>query len=133
MNYIKNILITSIFISSSFIHAETVVYTTKSHEPTNLNGEKVVYIDQPDTLLNEMFGALSSDPNQAQAQAIATIQSPYFQQKQQVLSQAFDGVITANNLGLKKVPAIVFNDKYVVYGTADLKQAQAIYEKMGTE
>jgi integrating conjugative element protein (TIGR03757 family) len=107
-------------------HAATVVYTDSQHPPTGLStGHQVVYLDAPEVAQREVFGALSTDPHQAEQQAKAVLQSPDWQQKEQQIAQAYQGVIQAFGIGLKKYPAVVFDDRYVVYGTADVALAEA--------
>ncbi|OMQ20897.1 TIGR03757 family integrating conjugative element protein [Serratia oryzae] len=106
--------------------AATVVYTDSQHPPTGLGaGHQVVYLDAPETVQREVFGELSADPRQAEQQAKAILQSPDWQQKEQRIAQAYQGVIQAYGLGLKKYPAVVFGDREVVYGTADVALAEA--------
>lgn len=105
--------------------AATVVYTDSQHPPTGLEaGHQVVYLDAPDVIQRDVFGELSADPRQAEQQAKAVLQSPDWQQKEQQIAQAYQGVIQAYSLGLKKFPAVVFDDRYVVYGTADVALAE---------
>lgn len=107
-------------------HAATVVYTDSQHPPTGLGtGHQVVYLDAPEIVLRDVFGALSVDPGLAEQQAKAVLQSPDWQQKEQQIVQAYQGVMQANGIGLKKYPAVVFDDLYVVYGTADVALAEA--------
>lgn len=106
--------------------AATVVYTDSQHPPTQLDAEhRVVYLDAPETVQREVFGALSADPRQAEQQAKAVLQSPGWRQKEQQIAQAYQGVIQAYGIGLKKYPAVVFDDLYVVYGTTDVALAEA--------
>lgn len=106
--------------------AATVVYTDSQHPPTGLSsGHQVVYLDAPEVAQREVFGALSVDPRQAEQQAKAVLQSPGWQQKEQQIVQAYQGVIQAYGIGLTKYPAVVFDDRYVVYGTADVALAEA--------
>jgi integrating conjugative element protein (TIGR03757 family) len=105
--------------------ADTVVYTDSQHPPTGLNaGYQVVYLDAPEQLQHEIFGELSADSLQAEQQARAVLQSPGWQQKEQQIAQAYQGVIRAWKTGLKKYPAVVFDDRHVVYGTADVSLAR---------
>lgn len=106
--------------------AAIVVYTDSQHLPAGLGtGHQVVYLDAPEVVQREVFGELSADPRQAELQAKAVLQSPSWQQKEQQIVQAHQGVIQAYGLGLKKYPAVVFDDQYVVYGTADVDLAEA--------
>ncbi|HCB3750585.1 TPA: TIGR03757 family integrating conjugative element protein [Escherichia coli] len=105
--------------------AATVVYTDSHHPPLNAASNQVVYLDAPDTVQRQLFGELPADPVQAEQVAKTIIQSPGWQQKQQQITQAYQGVLQAYSLKLAKYPAVVFDDRYVVYGTADVAVAEA--------
>jgi len=105
--------------------AATVVYTDSHHPPLNAASDQVVYLDAPDTVQHQLFGELPTDPVQAAQVAKSIIQSPDWQKKQQQITQAYQGVLQAYSLKLAKYPAVVFDDSYVVYGTADVVVAKA--------
>ena len=105
--------------------AATIVYTDSHHPPLNAASNQVVYLDAPDTVQHQIFGDLPADPVQAELVAKTNIQSPDWQQKQQQIGQAYQGVLQAYSLKLEKYPAVVFDDRYVVYGTADIAVAEA--------
>lgn len=105
--------------------AATVVYTDSHHPPLNATRDQVVYLDAPDTVQRQIFGELPADPVQAEQVAKTIIQSPGWQQKQQQIGQAYQDVLQAYSLKLEKYPAVVFDDRYVVYGTADVELAEA--------
>ncbi|ECG1420350.1 TPA_asm: TIGR03757 family integrating conjugative element protein [Salmonella enterica subsp. salamae serovar 58:d:z6] len=105
--------------------AASVVYTDSHHPPSNITSGQVVYLDAPDTVQRQLFGELPADPVQAEQVAKSIIQSPGWQQKQQQIEQAYQGVLQAYGLKLAKFPAVVFDDRYVVYGTADVAIAEA--------
>ncbi|HEB4093395.1 TPA: TIGR03757 family integrating conjugative element protein [Enterobacter cloacae] len=105
--------------------AATVVYTDSHHPPLNAASDQVVYLDAPDTVQRQLFGELPAEPVQAEQVAKTIIQSPDWQQKQQQIGQAYQGVLQAYSLKLAKYPAVVFDDSYVVYGTADVAVAEA--------
>ncbi|EFF1836372.1 TIGR03757 family integrating conjugative element protein [Escherichia coli O169:H41] len=105
--------------------AATVVYTDSHHPPLNAASDQVVYLDAPDTVQRQLFGELPADSVQAAQVAKTIIQSPDWQQKQQQIAQAYQGVLQAYSLKLVKYPAVVFDDRYVLYGTADVTVAEA--------
>ena len=105
--------------------AATVVYTDSHHPPLNAASSQVVYLDAPDTIQRQLFGELPTDPVQAGQVAKTVIQSLNWQQRQQQITQAYQGVLQAYSLKLAKYPAVVFDDRYVVYGTADVTVAEA--------
>jgi len=104
--------------------AGTVVFTDAQHPPLNLTADtEVVWLDGPDRLQQTIFGELSSDPQQAALQAQQVIQSSDWPQKQAQIAGAYRQVVHAWEIGLHKYPAVVFDDRDVVYGTADVAQA----------
>ncbi|EDF9717392.1 TIGR03757 family integrating conjugative element protein [Salmonella enterica subsp. enterica] len=105
--------------------AATIVYTDSHHPPLNAASSQVVYLDAPDTIQRQLFGELPADPVQAEQVAKSIIQSPDWQQKQQQIRQAYQDVLQAYSLKLAKYPTVVFDDHYVVYGTADVAVAEA--------
>ena len=104
------------------VRAGTVIYTDSTHPVTDNPGPDVtvVLLDAPDQLQSQLFGPLTADPAQAEQQARAVISSPDFQRRQQELAGAYVGLTHAWSLGLEKYPAVVFDDKWVVYGTSDV-------------
>ena len=104
--------------------AGTVVFTDAQHPPLKLTAEtEVVWLDGPDRLQQAIFGDLSSDPQQAALQAQQVIHSPDWPRKQAQIASAYRQVVHAWEIGLHKYPAVVFDDRDVVYGTADVAQA----------
>ncbi|MFP1742879.1 TIGR03757 family integrating conjugative element protein [Lonsdalea quercina] len=107
--------------------AGTVLYTDSHHPPTNSDASvSVIYLDGPDQLQAQIFGELSSDPALAERQAKAVLQSPQWQAQEEQLAMVYRAVVRAWELGVKKVPAVVFDDRDVVYGTADIARARAL-------
>jgi integrating conjugative element protein (TIGR03757 family) len=112
--------------------AGTVVYTDSQRLPENLSPEVVVVLlDGPERLQAKVFGQLPADPELAAMQARQVMSSPQWQQKQQQLVTAYRQVVHARELGIRKVPAVVFDNRDVVYGTTDVAQAQALRRQAG--
>lgn len=112
--------------------AGTVVYTDSQHLPENLSPYVVVVLlDEPERLQAKVFGQLPADPELAAMQARQVMSSPQWQQKQQQLVTAYRQVVHARELGIRKVPAVVFDDRDVVYGTTDVAQAQVLRLQAG--
>ena len=104
--------------------AGTVVFTDSQHLPANLPPDvPVVLLDGPDRLQAEMFGELPADPQ--------VMASSAWQQKQLQLNDAYRQVVRAWELGIKKVPAVVFDDRDVVYGTTDVAVATSLHNRGG--
>ncbi|WP_426576195.1 TIGR03757 family integrating conjugative element protein [Xenorhabdus stockiae] len=110
--------------------AGTVVYTDRQHPPINLTPDShVVWLDAAEQQQKPFFAQLSSDPQQALIQAQAMLQSPQWRQQEQQLIKAYRAVVQAWQSGVQKYPAVVFDDREVVYGTADVEKACALREQ----
>ena len=104
--------------------AGTVIYTDSTHPvPSPSPNIPVIYLDAPDRMQSELFGSLPPDAAQAEKQARQILTSPDFKSRQEQLAVAYQGVMKAWSIGLKKYPAVVFDDKWVVYGTTDVDVA----------
>lgn len=109
------------------VRAGTVVYTDSGHVPGHLAPDtQVVWLDGPDRLLHRFLAPLSGDQLQAARQARAALRSPEWQIHESQMVFAYRGLFHAWTLGVKKVPAVVFGDREVIYGTADVTRALAL-------
>lgn len=126
-------LLHSLFLFIPFqLLAGTVVYTDAEHPPQNLTEENsVVWLDGPDRLQDAIFGELAADPQLAAQQARNIIQSPQWPGQQEQIAQAYRQVVHAWEIGLHKFPAVVFDDRDVVYGTADVALADMLRAQGG--
>ncbi|CRL66009.1 TIGR03757 family integrating conjugative element protein [Proteus vulgaris] len=104
--------------------ASTTIYTDNVTPLLNTEGSQVIYLDAPDIIQKQLFNDLSRDPKKAEQQVRSIIQSSDWQQKQHQITQAYQGVLHAYALKLAKYPAVVFDDRYVVYGTTDVVLAE---------
>ncbi|KAA8994693.1 MULTISPECIES: TIGR03757 family integrating conjugative element protein [Pectobacteriaceae] len=105
--------------------AQAIIYTT---------GKWPVISPQPDTVVQiledvqnreqTLFPNLYTSPEQAERQALLRMQQPDWQEKEARLTRAYQALMDAWSLGISKVPAVVFEDKYVVYGTTDIGLAR---------
>lgn len=108
---------------STSTNAGTVIYTHSTYPVADTWDVTVIELDAPEQFLEQFFGQLPADPTQAKQQTLTVIESPTFKQSQQQFTTAYAGVMRAWSLGLKKYPAVVFDDKWVVYGTTDVALA----------
>lgn len=107
--------------------AGIVVYTDTSHPPINqTDGVTVVWLDGPARLQRSIFGRLPVDPQLAEQQARQIFHSPQWVKHQAEMVDAYQQVVAAWGLGLRKYPAVVFDGQDVVYGTADVAQAEKL-------
>ncbi|MFP1817366.1 TIGR03757 family integrating conjugative element protein [Lonsdalea quercina] len=105
--------------------AQTVIYTTEkwpviSPEP----GTVVQMLEDIQKREQTLFPNLSASPKQAERQALLRMQQTDWQEQETQLTRAYQALMDAWSLGITKVPAVVFEDKYVVYGTTDIRLAR---------
>ncbi|EBW7863474.1 TIGR03757 family integrating conjugative element protein [Salmonella enterica subsp. enterica serovar Newport] len=121
-------LLLSVLLLSLSARAGLVVYTDHAHPPSGVTGDnRVVWLDASEQLQQSLFGNLPADPKEAERRAQAVIHSAGWQQKQAELAQDYKGLLKAWSLGLQKYPAVVSDDQYVVYGTADVVVAEGLF------
>ena len=112
--------------------AGTTVYTDSAHPPVNLPPDvQVVLLDGPQQLQDAFFGPLPADPEAAEAVVREHMQSPEWSSAQADLAERYRLVTHAWSLGLKKYPAVVFDDREVVYGTTDVARAERLRSQGG--
>lgn len=117
-------------LASPFVGAQTVVYTTAAHlVATPEPGVLVYQLDDVDKLEATLFPRLSDNPGEAEQQARRIMQQPDWKTREAELTSAYQALTDAWSLGLTKVPAVVFDNRYVVYGTTDITQAAALLDK----
>lgn len=105
--------------------AQTVVYTTpdypvKEPEP----GTVVQVLEDVAQLERSLFSPLSAHPQQAEQQARQRMQQPDWKSQEARLTRAYQALLDARASGITKVPAVVFDNQLVVYGTTDAALAQ---------
>ncbi|CAD5743033.1 integrating conjugative element protein, PFL_4709 family [Escherichia coli] len=126
------ILFCSLLSLPATVVAGTTVYTDTANLPVNPPPDvQVVLLDGPQQLQDAFFGPLPADPEAAEALARTRMQSPEWQSVQADLAERYRQVTHAWSLGLKKYPAVVFDDREVVYGTTDVAQAERFRSQGG--
>ncbi|HEY3592204.1 MAG TPA: TIGR03757 family integrating conjugative element protein [Buttiauxella sp.] len=104
--------------------AGTVIYTDSSNPVNSPSPDvPVVYLDAPERVQTDIFGALPANPVLAEKQTRDVLNSPEFTSQQHIIASAYQGLTKAWSLGLTRYPAVVFDDKWVVYGTTDVSVA----------
>jgi len=109
---------------SSVQAADIVAFTDAQHPMRNADGARVVRLDAPAELEGSLGAQLPADPVQAEAivrQRLAQGGAGL----QQRLAIAYQGVADAWGLGITKIPAVVVEHRYVVYGESDVARAVA--------
>lgn len=122
--YLKYCSLTLLFLIGTLIsltgQANVLIFTDQEHPVINAGDYPVIYLDAPSKIAESLSLDLSSNPTEAAKQANSRIQDPVMQQQ---LMHSYLQVVKAWQLGITKIPAIVVDDKYVVYGQADIQQA----------
>jgi len=105
--------------------ATDVLVVTDSHHPVKLmGGERIIELDQPALIEVELSVGLLPDPSQATVlvrQRLSGSQGDL----QRRMRLAYQGIADAWGLGIAKIPAIVVDRLYVVYGEPDVSRAVA--------
>lgn len=119
----KALMISCLLIISLNVQADMMLFST-SKQPfvNNHSDQKPCYLDLKHKVQRKLNKALRGQHHINKA----TIKKRYKQQIQS-MSHAYVCQIKAKHLGVKHLPAIVFNHHYVVYGTTDVGKAQQWY------
>lgn len=107
--------------------AEVLVITDSGHPVQVVAGTHVIELDLPARIEAELAGGLPTDP----ARASATVQLRLReggQELQRRIGRAYQDVADAWGLGIAKVPAVVVDRRYVIYGESDVARAAARIE-----
>lgn len=119
-----SVLLLSLWVSSS--SAETWVVTDLAH-PVEASAEiRTIYLDAPERLEERLTGDLPNDPAVASRIVEERMHSPEWQDVSKELALAYQGVADAWSLGVSKIPAVVVDKKYVVYGQSDVAKAVSL-------
>lgn len=103
--------------------AEAVVFTDSRHHMTLVGSVRVVALDAPKQIEAVLSEGLPPDASKAAViirQRLA--QNPAIHQQ---LAVAHQGVLDAFSLGVTKIPAVVVDRRFVVYGEHDVEAALA--------
>ena len=123
----KRVLFLLALVSTFATAAGTVVYTDQHHPPSGVTPDvRIVYLDAPERWQQQQFGELSSDPRLAARQVQQVLNSTDWPHRQKELAEHYQGMLEAYQLGLAKYPAVVFDNRDVVYGTVDVPEAIAL-------
>lgn len=101
------------------------VFTLSTLRVTNAGGATVHYLDAVASLERELSLDLPADPVRAQAEA-ARRMAALGEQLQARSRAGADALARAAQLGVQRVPAIVFDGRSVVYGVTDVEAARRI-------
>lgn len=122
-------VITCCALAAPNVMAADVRVLIDRHHPVDAPASvRVVELDAPARIEAELAANLPADPVQASAIVRQRLQdggAPL----QRRLADAYQGVTDAWSLGVTKIPAVVVDRRYVVYGEADVARALARIEE----
>ena len=113
--------------STAAAAAEVLAITDSGHPVQVAAGTRVIELDLPARIEAELAAGLPTDPTQAAAIVQQRLRDGG-QDLQRRLGRAYQDVAQAWGLGITKVPAVVVDRRYVVYGESDVARAAARIE-----
>jgi integrating conjugative element protein (TIGR03757 family) len=110
---------------------EYTVFTATFLPAIQLNGVKatVYIIDQPALILNRLAYFQTSGRVAAEDAARAMLNSASGKALLGELEASFNGVVAAWSHSIERLPAILVDDQYVLYGVFDLDEASAVVRR----
>lgn len=108
--------------------ADVLVVTDSLHRVKRMGGERLIELDEASRIEAELSAALPTDPAQATAVVKRRLSSGGVN-LQRHISSAYQGVTDAWSLGITSLPAVVVDQRYVVYGEPDVARAVARIEQ----
>ena len=117
-------LLPFLFFASNAALAQTVIYTTVN-QPVDSPAPGVVVqmLEDVNRLEKQLFPSLTAEPVEAEMQARLRMQQADWKIQEARLTRAYQALLDAHTTGITKVPAVVFDGHYVVYGTTDVALA----------
>ncbi|KGQ52263.1 hypothetical protein IO46_06650 [Gallibacterium anatis] len=109
------------------------VFSTQAYPIQNAQlAQHLYHIDRVEQWEDALSQTLSSNPTQAENQAKAFFQHPDSQTKIRELQQAYQGLIIGWQMGIRKVPAVLFDSPQfgqgVIYGVTDVQYAIQLWK-----
>ncbi|MER2906804.1 TIGR03757 family integrating conjugative element protein [Morganella morganii] len=104
--------------------ADVVVVTDTRHPVQNLGNTRLIELDSPSRIEAELAASLPQDP----ARAAVIVQQRLREggtALQQRINEAYQDVVDAWSLGITTLPAVIVDQRYVVYGEPDVAKAVA--------
>ena len=110
--------------SQAAVAADVLVVTDSRHPVQAPAGVRVIELDQAARIEVELAAHLPADPQQAAAVVQQRLHDGG-EALQRRIGHAYQGVADAWGLGIAKIPAVVVDRRYVVYGEPDVHRAAA--------
>uniref|UniRef100_UPI0038B3A61E TIGR03757 family integrating conjugative element protein n=1 Tax=Collimonas silvisoli TaxID=2825884 RepID=UPI0038B3A61E len=117
-------LLPLLLVAQAACAADVLVVTARPHVVQVPAGVRVIDLDAAERIETEITAGLPKEPERAEA-LIRQRLTHGGAALQQRLATAHQGVVDAWSLGVQKVPAVVVDKRYVVYGETDVARAVA--------
>ena len=104
--------------------ADVVVVTDSRHPVKTMGGERLIELDEGPRIEAELSAQLPADPEQATAIVKRRLSNGGVDLQRRIAA-AYQGVADAWSLGVTSIPAVVVDQRYVVYGEPDVARAVA--------
>lgn len=111
--------------STSAFAADVLVITDSRHPVRAMGGERVIELDLPSRIEAELSAGLPADAVLAADLVGKRLREGKLQRR---IAQAYQGLGDARALGIVRVPAVVVDRRYAVYGDPDVARAVARIE-----
>ncbi|MDH0214558.1 MULTISPECIES: TIGR03757 family integrating conjugative element protein [Pseudomonadaceae] len=108
--------------------AETIVVTDSHHPVTNAGDARVIELDRAEQLTKALSAGLPTNPQLATISAKKRLSSEEGRRITAELRRAYQDVADARGLRVQKIPAVVVDRSFVVYGLADVAAATELID-----
>lgn len=121
---LRAVLLLVVALATGTEHAETWVITDAAHPLTSVPADvRVIKLDDQQRIEEQLSRKLPPNPHQAALAARQLMGTPAGAALMQQLAVAQQGNADAWSIGVSKVPAVVVDRRYVVYGQPDVTAA----------
>lgn len=105
------------------------VFSNSAIYLTNARDARVYLLDALEVLDRELSAGLPASEREAQALVRRRLQSMGTAKLADRTRLGAEGIVQAARYGVDRVPAIVINGQYVIYGVTDIDAARGIYQR----
>lgn len=117
------ITVLTLLISTSVTAQEVLVVTDQFHPVYSVpQNTRIIELDATDHLHYRLSANLPTDTKQATEIAQSRLSHDLHQQ----LATAYQDIVDAWALGIQKIPAVIVDRKYVIYGERDVSYAVSL-------
>ena len=104
---------------------EILIITDSKHPVSNSINTNLIELDRPEKIKAKVSSQLPADPVKSTALAKERL---FKDGAPKQLGAAYQDIVNAWQLGITKIPAVVVDQRYVVYGEPDVIKAVALIE-----